>query len=73
MSVYVLSCEWNDNFDTLGVYTSLASALESLTRKYLEEDERIEDFSAVSNQRSVIYTNFTTYVIDEHVLDGVEE
>ena len=73
MNVFVVSCEWEGNFQTLGVYTTLASALETLSRQYLEEEERIEDFCAIDGQHSVVYTNMAIYTIDEHIVEGVEK
>lgn len=73
MNVFVLSCEFEGEFQTLGVFTSLPSALEVLSRQYLEEGERIEDFSAIDGQHAVVYTNIAVYPIDEHILEGVEK
>ena len=73
MNVFVVSCEWGYDFQTLGVFTSLASALETLSRQYLEEEEHIEDFSAIDGQHSVVYTNMAVYTIDEHIVEGIEE
>lgn len=73
MKVFVLSYEWGGEFQTLGVFTSLPSALEALSRQYLEEEERIEDFSAIDGQHSVVYTNMAVYPIDEHILEGVNK
>lgn len=72
MNVFVLNCEFDGEFQTLGVFISLPSALETLSRQYLEEGECIEDFAAVDGQHSIIYTNMATYYIDEHILEGVE-
>ena len=69
-NVFVLSCDFEGEFMTLGVYTSIPIALESLT-KDLEEGEIIEDFDAIDGQHSVVYTNMATYYIDEHILEGV--
>ena len=74
MTVFVLSCEFEGEFQTLGVFLSLSSALEALSRQYLEEGERIEDFSAFDGQHhAVVYTNIAIYYIDEHILEEVNE
>ena len=73
MNVFVLSCEFEGEFQTLGVFTSLPSALEALSRQYLEEGEYIEDFSVIDGQHSVVYTNMAIYTIDEHILEGVNK
>ena len=73
MKVFVLSCEWGDQFLTLGVFRSIVSAMDTLSSKYLEDEEHIEDFTALDEQHLVVYTNMATYTIDEHILEGVNE
>ena len=69
MNVFVLSCEWDGEFQTLGVYSSLTSALDALSREWIEEEEVIEDFAAIDGQHSVVYTNMAVYPIDEHIME----
>lgn len=73
MTVFVLSCEWSGEFQTLGVYNTIFNLLETLPRQHFEEGERIEDFAAVDGQHSVVYTNMATYYIDEHIVEGISE
>lgn len=73
MNVFVLGCEWGDQFLTLGVFRSVVSAMDALSSKYLEDEEHIEDFSAIDEQHLVVYTNMAIYTIDEHILEGANE
>ena len=73
MKVFVLNCEIGGDFQTLGVYTSIAVALETLSRQHLEENEHIEHFAAINRQHFVIYTNMAIYTINEHIVKGANK